>query len=275
VVLLSSAGMHGLAVIGGFTALFGSAVMLTQTSVKVSLAYSTIAQMGFMLLECGLGAFTAAFLHIVAHSLYKAHAFLSSGSVIDIFRASWSPSSGGRPHPWRLAAAILLVGGAAVLIGSSLGVTAQAKPGVLVLTLILLLGLVQLIGSSIDAQPSAYVLARGAGTAVLVAGAYFALQNAVELFLAGSVPPVQPARSSFEYALGGLIVSSFAALTVLQSALSARPGKGNWAALHPHLANGLYVNTVMNRWVTRFWPAGSHPSFNAASHSMRFHGDQS
>ena len=62
-------------VIVGVTALFGSVVMLTQTSVKVPLAYSTIAQMGFMMLQCG-PAFAAALLHIVAHSLYKAHAFL-------------------------------------------------------------------------------------------------------------------------------------------------------------------------------------------------------
>ena len=63
-------------------------VMMTQTNVKASLAYSTVAQMGFMLFECGLGAFSLAVLHIVAHSLYKAHAFLSAGSVIDIARSS-------------------------------------------------------------------------------------------------------------------------------------------------------------------------------------------
>ena len=72
-----------LAVIGGVTACFAAVVMLTQTSVKKSLAYSTIAQMGFMMLQCGLGAFSAAMLHIVAHSLYKAYAFLSSGNVIE------------------------------------------------------------------------------------------------------------------------------------------------------------------------------------------------
>ncbi len=64
------------------TACFAAMVMLTQSSVKGALAYSTIAQMGFMMLQCGLGAFSAAMLHIVAHSLYKAHAFLSSGGVI-------------------------------------------------------------------------------------------------------------------------------------------------------------------------------------------------
>ena len=98
---MSLPSLHMLALLGGFTALFGSVVMLTQTSIKVSLAWSTVAQMGFMMLECGLGAFSAATLHIVAHSFYKAHAFLSSGSVIDIYRTSFTPKPGGKPHPLR------------------------------------------------------------------------------------------------------------------------------------------------------------------------------
>jgi NAD(P)H-quinone oxidoreductase subunit 5 len=80
-----------LAAVGGFTALFGSLVMITQTSVKRTLAFSTVAQMGFMMLQCGLGAFALALLHIAAHSLYKAHAFLSSGSVIAASRSAGSP----------------------------------------------------------------------------------------------------------------------------------------------------------------------------------------
>jgi NAD(P)H-quinone oxidoreductase subunit 5 len=51
--------------------------------VKTSLAWSTAGQMGFMIMQCGLGLFPLALLHIVAHSLYKAHAFLASGSAIE------------------------------------------------------------------------------------------------------------------------------------------------------------------------------------------------
>ena len=70
----SGGALDALVVAGLVTALFGATVMLTQTSIKVALAYSTVAQMGFMLLQCGLGAFSAAVLHLVAHSVYKAHA---------------------------------------------------------------------------------------------------------------------------------------------------------------------------------------------------------
>ena len=87
-VTLSPLSLHILAVVGAFTAIFASLVMMTQASVKRMLAFSTIAQMGFMMLQCGVGAFSIAVLHIVAHSLYKAHAFLSSGSVVSISKSS-------------------------------------------------------------------------------------------------------------------------------------------------------------------------------------------
>ena len=61
--------MAALAVIGGFTAVFAGLVMMTQANVKRALGYSTVAQMGFMMLQCGLGAFSAAMLHIIAHSM--------------------------------------------------------------------------------------------------------------------------------------------------------------------------------------------------------------
>jgi NADH:ubiquinone oxidoreductase subunit 5 (subunit L)/multisubunit Na+/H+ antiporter MnhA subunit len=73
----------GIAVlVGGFTAIYGTLIMLTRNDVKGMLVYSTMGQMGFMILECGLGAFGLAALHLVAHGLYKATLFLSSGSII-------------------------------------------------------------------------------------------------------------------------------------------------------------------------------------------------
>lgn len=74
---------HGLLlVVGGITAVIAALVMMTQSSVKHSLAWSTSAQMGFMLFEIGLGAYTLAFLHLLAHSLYKAHSFLASSRIV-------------------------------------------------------------------------------------------------------------------------------------------------------------------------------------------------
>lgn len=65
------------------TALLAGFVMLTRISIKVRLAWSTVAQMGFMLLECGLGLYTLALLHLIGHSLYKAHSFLSASMAVE------------------------------------------------------------------------------------------------------------------------------------------------------------------------------------------------
>jgi NAD(P)H-quinone oxidoreductase subunit 5 len=72
-------------VLGAFglvTVVFASMVMMTRISIKVRLAWSTVAQMGFLLLECALGLYTFAFIHLIGHSLYKAHAFLFASSVV-------------------------------------------------------------------------------------------------------------------------------------------------------------------------------------------------
>lgn len=68
---------------GFVTAFAAGLVMLTRVSVKLRLAWSTVAQMGFMILECGLGLYTLAVLHLIGHSIYKAHAFLSASTVVE------------------------------------------------------------------------------------------------------------------------------------------------------------------------------------------------
>ena len=140
--VLATGALPLLAVIGAATALIGTAVLATQSSVKVSLAWSTVAQMGYMLLQCGLGAFALALLHIVAHSLYKAHAFLSSGSAVDLARSL------GREQPQpRLPAAVLvpsLLGGLGVVYGiaAASGLTASVPAAQLALAAILVMALV-------------------------------------------------------------------------------------------------------------------------------------
>ncbi|WP_370262397.1 NADH-quinone oxidoreductase subunit L [Limnobacter sp.] len=71
-----------LMVFGLGTAVLAGMVMLTRISIKVRLAWSTVAQMGFMLLECALGLYTLAALHLIGHSLYKAHTFLSASMAV-------------------------------------------------------------------------------------------------------------------------------------------------------------------------------------------------
>jgi NAD(P)H-quinone oxidoreductase subunit 5 len=69
-------------VVAGFTTVFAALIMTTRISIKVRLAWSTSAQMGLMLMECALGLVELALLHLLAHSAYKAHAFLTTGSEV-------------------------------------------------------------------------------------------------------------------------------------------------------------------------------------------------
>ena len=69
-------------IIGGITALFAATIGLVQNDIKRVLAYSTVSQLGYMFLACGVGAYTAAIFHLVTHAFFKALLFLSAGAVI-------------------------------------------------------------------------------------------------------------------------------------------------------------------------------------------------
>src|SRR3989304_783240 len=83
---LSPTTLHLVFAIGALTALLGAGMMLTQNDIKKTLGYSTIGQMGYMIMECGLGAFALAIFHLIAHGLFKATIFLNCGNVIHLAR---------------------------------------------------------------------------------------------------------------------------------------------------------------------------------------------
>ncbi len=80
--VLSPSAMTFIAIIGATTAVFAGIVSLTQSDIKKILAYSTISQIGFMIMTCGLGAFVVAIFHLLAHGCYKAFFFLSTGNAL-------------------------------------------------------------------------------------------------------------------------------------------------------------------------------------------------
>ena len=74
--------MFIVAMIGAATAIFAATIGLAQNDIKKVLAYSTVSQLGYMFLACGVGAFIAAIFHVMTHAFFKALLFLGSGSVI-------------------------------------------------------------------------------------------------------------------------------------------------------------------------------------------------
>jgi NADH-quinone oxidoreductase subunit L len=80
--LHSPVAMTAVAGIGALTALFAATIGLVQTDIKKVLAYSTVSQLGYMFLACGVGAFSAGIFHLMTHAFFKGLLFLAAGSVI-------------------------------------------------------------------------------------------------------------------------------------------------------------------------------------------------
>ena len=251
---LSGSAMGALVLIGLITLGLASLVMLTQTSIKVSLAWSTTAQMGFMLLECGLGLYSLAMLHLVAHSLYKAHAFLASGSGIDAFRAPAMTygTHGIRPLHWAIA--LGTSGLMAVGIGAAFGITLQQQPALIATGTIVAIAVSQLLMQAARLLDNAAFLLRALGLGAIVCTVYFVLHGIFEHALSNSVQPLREAGGVFQFVLVVLIVGLFLGLLILQQAFRTVRSP-LLEVMYIHLYNGLYIDVYITRMLQRIWPS--------------------
>ncbi|MEO9132621.1 MAG: proton-conducting transporter membrane subunit, partial [Sphingomonas sp.] len=247
VMLLAPGVLAVLVMIGGFTALFGSLVMLTQPSVKTSLAWSTVAQMGFMTFECGLALFPLALLHIVAHSLYKAHSFLSSGGAVERVAAISRRGLVAIPKAGAVGRAFLSALLIYVAVGLCFGIT-HKSPQAIALGAILIFGVAYMLAQGFaDAAPRA-LTRRTAVFAVATSISYFALQRGATLVTIGILPPT-PAPDTLAWGLIVLAVISFGLVAIVQAMFPLWAYHPAAAGLRVHLSNGFYVNSVFDRLV--------------------------
>lgn len=248
VMFLYSPALHLLILIGGFTAIFASVAMILQTSVKVSLAYSSAAHMGFMLMLCGFGAHSVAIMHLVAHSFYKAHAFLSSGSILDYIRELGGQEIKEAPKP---TAILLSLAGAAaifVTVGTALGLNLVKRPGETALGVIFVMAITHLLMRGLSGQPRLYVIGRTALTAVAVTLAFFALELSAAWIL-GSAVAIFPPPDAVTVAVMVVMVVAFGLVIWLQAMLPAMAKKPAWRAAYVHLKNGFYANALFDRLI--------------------------
>jgi len=226
-----------LVVVGVATAVVASLVMTTRVSVKVALAWSTCAQMGFMLMQCGLGIWEMALLHLLAHSVYKAHAFLAAGGVVrqtqrrQLAIAADSPGIG----PVVVGAAVAVAGTAAVgalwaLVPGSTPLSAPAW---------VLLGLVSLalvpLTTPFRERGHRSLLA----LALMVPVIYVVLHEAVSRLVPhGRTPPA---------VLLGFTALGFVALFVMQAACVAAPRGRLARRMRPWIYAGLFLDETFTR----------------------------
>ncbi|WP_322891729.1 MULTISPECIES: proton-conducting transporter membrane subunit [unclassified Yoonia] len=245
----SPGAMAALVMVGGFTALFGAIVMLAQSAVKTALAWSTVGQMGFLLLQCGLGLWALALLHIVAHALYKAHAFLASGGAVAAVREARKPGPVAVPHMRAVAQAFVIALVIYAGIAAGFGQIAGAKSAqALALGAILIFGVAYLVAQGLaDAAPRALTL-RTAGASLGAAIAYFGFHTVAGL-LWGTSLPAAPVPTALEWALIVLAVGSFGLIAIAQALFPLWAHHPAAAGLRVHVANGFYLNAVLDRLI--------------------------
>ncbi|HET7627026.1 MAG TPA: NADH-quinone oxidoreductase subunit L [Bacillales bacterium] len=112
--LASPAAMLVVAIVGGFTAIFAASIGLVQRDIKRVLAYSTVSQLGYMMLALGVGGYVAAMFHLMTHAFFKALLFLAAGSVIHAVHKQDIEKMGGLWKSMRVTAPLFLIGALAL-----------------------------------------------------------------------------------------------------------------------------------------------------------------
>lgn len=224
-----------LVVIGTCTVVMAALIARTRVSIKVGLAWSTCAQMGFMLVECGLGLWSLALLHLVAHSFYKAHAFLSAGGTVDAWRLD-SLTQREQATPLRWAFATLLMSAIAIAVSLWAGLS----EGSLVLALVVSWSAVPWLAKG-TLTPSS--VASAAIVPVLYAGLHAA---AFQFWPAPEMQGVWFAPLA--------VLVGFGLLHAIETAVELRPDGAFALRLHSWLFAGFYLDERFTRLTFRLWP---------------------
>lgn len=111
----SAAALQTVAYVGGFTAIFAASIALVQNDLKRILAYSTISQLGYMVMAIGLGSVTGGIFHLFTHAFFKALLFLGAGSVIHILHTQNIQEMGGLSSKMRITTWTFAIGALALI----------------------------------------------------------------------------------------------------------------------------------------------------------------
>ncbi|ASP37944.1 NADH-quinone oxidoreductase subunit L [Bacterioplanes sanyensis] len=248
--LLAQPAQWLLLLVAGISTVLAALIMATRISVKVRLAWSTSAQMGLMLVECALGLFELALLHLVAHSLYKAYAFLNAGSAVQQYLLQqWLPQRGAHCANWTLAAAISLP-----LVALAAWWVAPQGP----FSPWLLLGLALTV---LLARRDQVSLGSWSVLAVVLLAAY----SLLKMTSASLLPDYQIHVSLWNDAWVALLVLSlFALRSWLSSSRSEAAQRFNL-----YLYAGFYLDEWFTRTTLRLWPARIPKRANAKRHVVK------
>ena len=248
IMVMSPIASYMLIIIGTVTALFASSVMLTQANIKTSLGYSSAGHMGFMMIQCGLGAFPLAILHLVAHSFYKAHAFLSSGTI---YRAKEKYDNIAKPGektltPWQKIFASTTLASIFVVITASLaGIPIFENIANFSMGVFFIAGISLLISPVFKKGINLALLNKIMIAAVATSASFFILERLGEIIFSEVL--AHPHHSSlFNSALISLSTLAFIVISWAQNFLPSDSSNPFWNRVYVGLKNAFYSNTMFS-----------------------------
>lgn len=240
VLLVKLAGLStplaaGIIVAAGIASMaYGVLMMLARPDIKGALTYSTMAQMGFMMLTCGLGLWAAAVIHLIGHGFYKATLFLSSGTAIARHRRHHllaSPAQISGHARWGVAAAAALLPLSALTTGVALVPPWQeGHAAELALLVFAWLAGAAATWGWLHRQPTALGVLGVTVVLFPAAVAYVAMISMVSRYLG----PALPESTAPPMTVWVVIVAGLALLGTLASVRTWRPARGIQRALYAH-----------------------------------------
>ncbi len=228
---------------GVITLVIAGVLMLTRVSIKVRLAWSTCAQMGFLLAECGTGLYGLALLHLLGHSLYKSYLFLSSGSVVQAYGEDVSVGEVRmlrRARVWPRVASLLILGGAFWGVHSVVANTAyDVEPIALA---VLAVGVAPLLAVGLEEEGLL-------GSAVVRIGCLLVLYEALHRYFSSVVS----SDDNRHWMVPALFGFAMVLLYVLQIVVRTCDARRMWR-VRIWAFHGFYLDEIFTRFVLALWP---------------------
>lgn len=238
--MASGAARWTLLIIAGLSLVLSSLIMTTRISIKVKLAWSTVAQMALMLIQCALGLFELALLHLMAHGIYKAYKFLSAGSAVEdhLVRQLAKTESPG-PAGWIVAAVMAVP----LVAATSMELTPDGPFSPWFIAAGFLTVLVARHHTLMLKRP--FTVSLGLGAVCFVA--YLAQKSAISVAIGASAAAIDPLADAWFIVLFSLLtVGWFVLRGERQSAFHRR--------VHAWLFGGLFLDEWMSRLTLKLWP---------------------
>lgn len=235
-----------LLVMGAISAIFGTTVYITQSSVKTGLVFSSIGHMGFSLMLCGMGLYAAALLHLVSHSFYKAYLFLRSGSVIEDVKKT-------NPKLYKRTGSLLRIAGSFIVaiaffygISTLVGQYIEIPKAITYVGMIILSGVFSMLVYSIDSENLLRTTLKIVGAALFILSMFYLMEFSTNSFVASDIPHHEE-LGSLRSLISPIIIGLFFLSALLQITVMVPNHKNLGNALRVHLRNGLYIDSFYRK----------------------------